>query len=301
MLVVMRRHRLPSLLAAYGIAAAAHAQPKDLALPKEYPYRPAFISTISAPWGHTELVVFPMIGKSFRIPIRTASQPLAFSPEGKALFGPCTPELAGTDEPIQIGLCRIDLMTGGTTPVAGSLHPFRDDVANFKKDFFDRALGFTFPDGEPRTILMQHPEKHPWQHVSVSPDGMRAVATQYGRVELIDIGRGTAEPLEARFFMAAWSPDGRWLAAVEDGENGRTILMDAKDLTPRRVLGNSELDWSPDSRYLLGMKRHDWCGFYSGTLEAIDIQTGKRKTIESSKCQVNQATTGWVSAEISVK
>lgn len=139
----MRRHRLPSLLAAYGIAAAAHAQPNDLALPKEYPYRPAFISTISAPLGHTELVVFPIIGKSFRIPIRTASQPLAFSPDGKALFGPCTPEPAGADEPIQIGRCRIDLMTGSTTVVAGSLHPFRDDVANFKRDFFDRVLGST--------------------------------------------------------------------------------------------------------------------------------------------------------------
>jgi len=297
----MRRHRLLSLLAAYGIAAAAHAQPKDLALPKEYPYRPALISTISAPWGHTELVVFPIIGKSFRISIRTGSQPLAFSPDGRALVGPCTPDPVRADEPIQIGLCRIDLVTGSTTPVDGSLHPVRDDVANFKKDFFDRVLGFTSRDGQPKTIVMQHPEKHPWQYVSVAPDGLRAVATQYGHLELIDVARGTAEPLDARFFLAAWSPDGRWLAAVERGENGRTILMDAKDLTPRRVLGNSELDWSPDSRYLLGMKRHDWCGSYSGTLEAIDIETGKRKTIESSKCQVNQATTGWVSAEISAK
>lgn len=148
---------------------------------------------------------------------------------------------------------------------------------------------------------MPHPEKQRWQHVSVSPDGLRAVATQYGRVELIDIARGTAEPLDARFFIAAWSPDGRWLAAVENGENGRTILMDAKDLTPRRVLGNSELDWSPDSRYLLGMKRYNWCDPYSGTLEVIDIDTGKRITVRSSKCQVNQATIGWVSTAIAAK
>ena len=227
----MRSTAYLRLLAALGITAAANAQTDDSGLLKGYAYRPAFISTISAPWGHTELVVFPIIGKSFRIPIRTASQPLAFSPDGRALVGSCTPDPVRADEPIQIGLCRIDLMTGSTTPVDGSLHPVRDDVANFKRDFFDRVLGFTPRDGQPKTIVMQHPEKHPWQYVSVAPDGLRAVATQYGRVELIDVARGTAEPLDARFFLAAWSPDGRWLAAVEKGENGRTILMDANITT----------------------------------------------------------------------
>jgi WD40 repeat protein len=296
----MRRCQAVIGIVALGTVAAALAQIKDPGLPRNYAFRPAFISTISAPAGHTELIVFPLSEKAFKIPIRSA-KPVAFSPDGKALFGQCTPDPARPDDPIQIGLCRIDLTTGSTTPVAGSLHPFRDDVANFKKDLFDKMLGFTFPNGEPKAIVMKHPEKHPWEYVSVSPDGLRAVATQYGRVELIDIARGTAEPLDDRFFIAAWSPDGKWLAAAEKGENGRTILMDAKDLMSRRVLGNSELDWSPDSRYLLGMKRNDRCGPYSGTLEAIDVDTGKRITIHSSRCQVNQAMTGWVSSEISAK
>jgi hypothetical protein len=71
--------------------------------------------------------------------------------------------------------------------------------------------------------------------------------------------------------------------------------MDTKDLSRQRILGHSELDWSPDSRYLLGVKI---CGPYSGTLEAIDIEGGHRTTIKSSKCQINQAATGWVSKEI---
>lgn len=120
-------------------------------------------------------------------------------------------------------------------------------------------------------------------------------------MELIDIVHGTAEPLGENLFVAAWSPDGKWLAAVERGERGRTILMDAKNLSQRRILGNSELDWSPDSHYLLGMKQQDRCGPYSGTLEAIDIETGRRTTVESSRCQVNQATTGWVSGEIATQ
>ena len=135
--------------------------------------------------------------------------------------------------------------------------------------------------------------------LSLSPDNERAVATHNGRVELIDIVHSTAEPLGDELFTAAWSPDGKWLAAVEKGEHGRTILMDARNLKRQRILPPSELDWSPDSHYLLGMKQHDRCGPYYGTLEAIDIETGVRTTIESSECQVNQATTGWVSSEIS--
>ena len=75
--------------------------------------------------------------------------------------------------------------------------------------------------------------------------------------------------------------------------------MDAKNLARRRILGHSELNWSPDSLYLLGMKQYDRCGPYYGTLEAINVQTGERTTIKSSECQVNQATTGWVSSDIS--
>jgi hypothetical protein len=121
-------------------------------------------------------------------------------------------------------------------------------------------------------------------------------------VELIDIVRGTTKPLGDEFFLAAWSPDGRWLAALENGENGRTVLMDAATLSRQRVLEHSELDWSPDSRYLLGTKRHDGCGRYEGgTLEAIDVENGERTTIASSKCQVDQATTGWVRCDVSTR
>jgi hypothetical protein len=78
--------------------------------------------------------------------------------------------------------------------------------------------------------------------------------------------------------------------------------MNAATLSPQRVLGNSELDWSPDSHYLLGMKRSDTCGFReAGTLEAIDVPSGKRTTVENSRCQVDSATTGWVRCDILTK
>jgi WD40 repeat protein len=154
----------------------------------------------------------------------------------------------------------------------------------------------TLPEAKPRTILRQMDNRPPslWLNLSLSTDNKRAVATQNGRLAVIDLVRGTVEPLGDDLFIAAWSPDGRWLAALKKGEGGHTIIMDAATLSRRRVLGPSELDWSPDSHYLLGIKQHDRCGPYYGTLEAIDVESGARTTIESSKCQVNQATTGWV-------
>jgi len=269
-------------------------------MPADYPYRPALISTTNDP-GHRELVVFPIRGKSFEIPIRFAAASI-FSPDGRALYGACTPyraqEKAG--DPIKIAVCKVDLYTGITTPVPGMVHDFaRYGTDRVPKDR-GHMLGLTLPDAKP-VIISLPVDAYPWMYLSLSPDRERAAATHNGRVELIDIVHETTKPLEGEFFIAAWSPDGKWLAAVENGEEGRTILMDAATLTRRRVLGNSELVWSPDSRYLLGMKQHDKCGPDYGTLEAIEIETGKRTTIESSKCQINQAMTGWVSSDISAK
>lgn len=285
----MKKAQLLWVTAVLGLAVVAHGQ-KERGIPTDYPYSPAFISTISAPPGHTELVVFPLSGKAFKIPVRSASS-VVFSPDGKALYGACTPYPTEADEPIKIASCKIDLKTGTTTPVPGSVHVFRAPVSNSK----DRMFGFSLPEGKPTTIFLRQQDNHPWMYLSLSPDSERAVATHNGRVELIDIARGTTKPLGDEFFIAAWSPDGKWLAAVEQGEKGRTILMDARDLKRKRILGTSELDWSPDSQYLLGLKS---CDEYYGTLEAINIETGERTTIKSSECQVNQATTGWVISDI---
>jgi WD40 repeat protein len=303
------------IIAALGFAAAGNGQRKELALPSGYPYGAAFISTISAAPGHTDLVVFPVSGSAFKIPIRSARGGFRYSPDGTALYGACTPhpDPVRADEPPKVALCKIDLNTTTTTPVLETtgLHAYgfaisrREDRILFSGiDPQDRDVHGLFelslPGGKSRTILRQA-DKRPqssWMDISLSPDDERAVATHNGRLELIDIIHGTVEPLGEELSMAAWSPDGKWLAAVEKGEHGRTILMDAKNLKQRRILGPSELEWSPDSHYLLGMKQHDRCGPYYGTIEAIDIENGERITIKSSECQVNQANTGWVSIDI---
>src|SRR5260370_32590685 len=107
---------------------------------------------------------------------------------------------------------------GSTTPVPGStaLHGhYASAVSNNGDRMVSLGPGhlveLTLPDGKIRTISLQGADKHPWRHLSLSPVGERAVATRNGRVELIDVGRGITAPLGDEFFIAAWSPDGKWL------------------------------------------------------------------------------------------
>jgi hypothetical protein len=299
----MKKLRLPYLFAVLTLAGAGRGQHIEPTASGDYSYSAALISTISSRLGHIELVVFPLQGPAFRIPIRSAGVPLTFSPKGEALYGPCTPDARdrmSLNEHTKVAWCKIDLETGNTTVVQATVQDLSRDVYRVPSTGLTRLFGLTLPEGE-LTAISLPADGHPWMDLSLSPDKERAVVSHNGRVELIDIVRGTFEPLSGEFFMAAWSPDGKWLAAVEKGERGRTILMDSNGLVRRRILGPSELAWSPDSHYLLGMKQHDRCGPYSGSLETINIETCARASIKSSECQVNQATAGWVRSGISAR
>jgi WD40 repeat protein len=116
-----------------------------------------------------------------------------------------------------------------------------------------------------------------------------------GSSGLIDLTDGSVKQLPSNLELGTWSPNGKWLATI-DRKKGHTILMDAVTLTHLKTLPESNLDWSPDSRYLLGVKKRDVCGSYFATLEATDIETGKTVTIEPSHCRIYKATTGWVQA-----
>jgi WD40 repeat protein len=280
-----------------GLATIAYGQSHQPKIPADYPYCPAAV--VSTNDGiHRELRVFPFSGKAFTIPVRALSA-ATISPDGRALYGACTPyrDQEKDGDPIRIAACKLDLYTGATTTLSGTVRDLGRDRANPPPQVA-QVLAL-LPDGN-LTFISLPWDGQPWQDFSLSLDGERAVGIHDRRLQLIDLVHGTTRPLGDELFIAAWSPDGKWLACVENGENGRTILMDAATLSPQRVLGNSELDWSPDSHYLLGMKRSDGCIFTeAGTLEAIDIQSGKRTTIRSSRCQVDTATTGWVRCDIS--
>lgn len=135
-----------------------------------------------------------------------------------------------------------------------------------------------------------------WTSLSLSRDGGQAVAVRQDRLELIDVIRGTRQTLAHGVVKAAWSPDGRWIAALN--VRGETQLIRTNDYKVGRTLAGSEVQWSPDSRYLIRVRP---CSVPVasngvGTIEALDITTGKSVEIGSSKCAIDNHSTGWVSA-----
>jgi hypothetical protein len=101
------------------------------------------------------------------------------------------------------------------------------------------------------------------------------------------------------------SPDGKWVADLDDRRE-KLVLRDASDPTNTRALGHGGTMapvWSPDSRHFV-LEKWQWrCGVnfdveVPETLEIFDVQTRKRSTLGSSRCQVQFGVNGFVSAEI---
>jgi WD40-like Beta Propeller Repeat len=144
----------------------------------------------------------------------------------------------------------------------------------------------------------------PWFDISLSTDGKRAVAWEGRRliVDLIDLDSGAHKSI-GRGELASWSPDGKWIAMLDvTSKKDHVLLLDATDFSRRKDLGPTDgltLAWSPDSRYLLLWDLGVRClitGFgYWGSLEVVDVQSGDRSVIDSSRCKVNNSTGGWVS------
>jgi hypothetical protein len=159
---------------------------------------------------------------------------------------------------------------------------------------------FVVPTGTVRKLLdaanCDLPEA--WTYLSVSPDGLHAVAIHRRQLELIDLLKGTARSLGDGFHMAAWSPDGKWISVREYTKEDNTVLFDAVTFARARTLDTAEMLWSPDSRYLLSWKALMQCGPDVESLERLDVMTGKSSVIESSLCKAWGGSGGWVSSRI---
>jgi WD40 repeat protein len=284
-----------------GWTVSANSPQKGSEVP-HYPYYPAFCST-NRIMGQAGLVVFPFDKPSVTIPLPCDLHGHAYSPDGRALYtggegGVCKIEFNPT---------RVSLLPGSEGLGVGNIAVSADQSkilisgAYRQSDKVHTGLfDLSLLKGKVTQILSQEDmsAKSQWAYLSLSHDGQWATALHNYRLELIDLTNGKTKPVGEGMELGAWSPDGKWLAVSESGGQQRTILLDAETFARRRILGSSDLEWSPDSRYLIGWKRHDLCGWFRGTLQAIDINSGKRLTIKSSRCKVDQATTGWVSRDI---
>jgi WD40 repeat protein len=141
--------------------------------------------------------------------------------------------------------------------------------------------------------------------ISLSPDSKRAVAIHKRALEIIDMGNGRSRNIGDGFQAAAWSPDGRWIAAaLYSSLDARMTLFDANTLAAQRTLVSStvfRISWSPDSRFLLAWKLLAGCGPDEYSYEIFDTETGKSSIIESSMCKVRGNDVGWVNKVIAAE
>lgn len=258
-----------------------------------------------------DLRLFPKDGASAVVKMPGADRQVKFAADGRSLY-------AVTDQ----SLIRVDFKPVRYTPVRGTQGFIIVDYAvtpdgnkvvisgRHREGAIEKCGLFeiTVSTGSTRYVLAADCAYHSsWLDLAVSPDGDRAVA-EYGntspdhnsRLDLINLADGTTKSLSDHLFRPVWSPDGRWLAAIE-WKSERLVLLDASDFSHRKDLGSTiEAAWSPDSRYLLVWKEHLLrCGIFLDidapeSFEILEVATGKRSFLASSRCQLSSGTTGWI-------
>jgi hypothetical protein len=273
-----------------------------------------------------ELVVFPPARRPvvIRLPSPDLPRALAFTPDGRAIFTTIntikSPQTPG--HPARLGpprLIRIDLSPVRVTTVAdlvglasvyGLVIAPGENRILFTGGGWNGYLGCDLfeikPSGEDLKMLLP---RFGCAVGGISPDGSKMLAQRVDGLAVIDIATGAAVPLGKGLWKGAWSPDGRWIAALQlDPESeqprprlSRTIRIDAHDFSQRRDMGGEgdvEVCWSPDSRYLLYSETQRFCSGTGVSLLTMDIESGKRATVKESKCIVKGREIGWVSLDV---
>jgi Tol biopolymer transport system component len=263
-----------------------------------------------------DLVVFPFNGKKITASLPPAFAGYSFSADGKSIYG-----FAGSTGAPPVSVASIKRL--GLTAIKASqglediesVAPDADGgivaVSALRRRDGARECGVFVLDVARETA--EHVVDNPggdcfgfvslWKGLSLSPDGSRAVGTAGSRsLGVINLERHRIEKLWPGS-AASWSPDGKWIADLTYALPAEIHLIRASDLSTERTLGQTRggrLQWSPDSRYLLLLDMGA-CGVgtgYFGTLETLDIDTGQRAVIASSRCKVNHPSFGWISDDV---
>ncbi len=300
MLKNMRR----SLLA-YGVSSLFAFMNGQSSTP--CPYSPA--NYLHPRSGAPILTIFPMSGSAIRFSLPFAPAYVAFSADGKSLYATAGFDRGNLDA--GRGLLKIEFNPTRATNVPGSVefgilslavsaHEDRIVISGSRRHNDRTDFGIfelTLPDGNARQVL-QSPDLEPgsaWAELSISPNGERAVAIRKRQLELIDTANGATQPIGSDFRAGAWAPNGRWIAALA-GKRPELFLIDAANLSHRVSLGRVDggVMWSPDSRYLLLTREQLFCGVDLYSLEILEIATGRRSLVRSSRCNIEGGAMGWV-------
>jgi hypothetical protein len=273
-------------------------------------YYPAFCRAAAYPLASFRLVIFPPGRQQISIEVPLRLELLAFAANGTALYSlesaaksTASPACAQRVEFSPVRITRLACPAGLRVAFSFAVSASEDRLLVSGK--IGGAIGarcgvfeVRLPEAATRQVLAEgcpsYDFGNSWGSLSLSPGGDEAVAVRRGQLELIDVSSGTTRVIANGILEASWSPDGRWIAARR--ARGGTELIDSRGQGKRRTLAESEVRWSPDARYLLRVK-----GCHSpeavngvGTVQAVDVETGKQLTVESSRCTVDSGATGWV-------
>ena len=164
------------------------------------------------------------------------------------------------------------------------------------------------PAGNIRTVIESSECRagSPWRVLSLSPEKTEALISANHSLALLDLAKGSITKIDGQLSGGSFSPDGKWIAALRLGDPkapSKTVLIDRTNLASRRDLGgvnDSEVVWSPDSRFLLHTVYRPACPSQNPlALETLEVQTGTRSLIKESICNSGSSRQiGWVRSDI---
>src|SRR5579864_5444007 len=308
MIGASRKRRCSTAVAIAVLGALAQGSERD---PGQY----SVAAYASDGFGvNSRLVIFPADRREFSIPLPLSLRYVVYGASGQSLYATAFKRLDAKSVTTLPGLLKIDLNPVRVNALPGfdvfdAIDRFavsgREDKILFAGVRTDAGSGtcgifeLNLLDGNLRPVIQTADCRagSPWRVFDLSPNASEALIRADRRLAMLDLTDGKVTPLGSELWVGSYSPDGKWIAALELGPPGRsrTILIDPKDFSRRRDLGGSnddEVVWSPDSRFLLHAVYRPACPSQNPlALETLEIETGKRFTLKNSICNAGSGRT----------
>jgi hypothetical protein len=288
-------------------------------------FSPAALASRPTDGDHVEhfIAVFSPAGNEFEISLPLIPRWFVYGPSGQSVYATALRETGPRSFIDQRGIFKIELNPVRVSTIQDldalySAGPFAvskgEDLVVFggaKGNYPTGSCGvyeIRLPAGDIRAAIETSDCRagSPWRVLSLSPEGKEVLISANRGLALLDLAQGSITKIEERLSGGSFSPDGRWIAALQLGDPkapSKTVLIDRTNLANRRDLGgvnDAEVVWSPDSRFLLHAVYRPACpGQNPVALETLEVQTGNRSLIKDSICNSGSSRQiGWIRSDI---
>jgi hypothetical protein len=313
----MRKTTMAVLVVTLASPAARSVEPVS--------FSPAAVVSRQTARDHAEffIAVFPPVGKEFEISLPLIPEWFAYGPSGLSAYATAFRETGTRSFTNLPGIFKIELDPVRVSTIQGlgafySIGPFAVSQAEdlvvsggAKGNYPAGSCGvyeIRLPAGDIRAAIETSDCRagSPWRVLSISPEGTEVLISANHSLALLDLAKGSITKIEGQLSRGSFSPDGKWIAALQLGDPkapSKTVLIDRTNLASRRDLGgvnDSEVVWSPDSRLLLHAVPRPACPSQNPlALETLEVQTSNRSLIKDSICNSGSSRQiGWIRSDI---